>query len=564
MNTLEATKALDRILSNLSISSSDKSCVLIDGAWGIGKTHFIQNYFSEDELIYVSVFGKNSVKDIEKSILIHSLPGFNKFNEDSGFTKVTQGFINDLSKKFLGVNIDSYLNSFSIDDIKFDTTGGKHKIICFDDIERKSDSIEMKNLLGLIEQATKNFHVLIIGNMDELDATDIKIFNKYEEKIINHIIKIDRIDRNTLVSILKNINIENRDEIIDVYLSDNIGFGKAPFGEKSFLINKIHNLRIFTKYVELIMRLEKYLEPNIVDQDILKICKTVIYDYYFPDNDKNKKSMNFDKYNIYKTISKIMVNEDVNKDEFQEYFVSNSEVREDIRNIYCAYRLNEKEFEKLVKKIKSKVQNEDLEYFIKQENVISLVSALNELGMIDSDMIKKMFKIVIDLYSPEKYLVHTKIEYQKWNDSDYYGNEIECHKKIKLFIEKINEKCTVKFENYINNKLEESKNTKDYNELLKLHKFIPINKIEEFEDIFNYYFNQLVDDYSIEISQKIGTLISITNSDLISDFFANRIKNETQITKIKKYEQFDFELEGKMQYEAEEEYYRNNPPEDIE
>lgn len=557
MNTLEATKTLDRVFSNRSICSSDKSCVFIDGSWGIGKTYFIQNYLSknDNEFIYTSVFGKDSVRDIEKSILIHSLPGLKSFNENSGFTKMAQKVVNDISDKFLGVSIDSYLNSFSIDDIKLD----KRKIICFDDIERKSDSIEMKNLLGLIERASKNFDVLIIGNTDELDENNIKMLNKYKEKVIDYLIKIDKIDSDILVCILKSMSIENRNEIVDVYLSNNISFGKAPSGEKSYLKSKINNLRVFMKYVELIIRLERYLEPYKVDEDILKICKDIIYSNYFPINGEKKNYMSFDKYNIYKTINKISLNEDIKKDEFQEYFISNSEVRKDITSIYSAYKLNEREFENLIKKIIIKIQDKDLNYFIKQENVISLADALYEFEIIDKNRMDKLFEIAIDLYSPEK--LHAKIDYLQWSDIDYSGNEIECDVDIRLFIEKINEYSSEKFQNYIIDKLKEARNTKNYEELLKLHNFNEINTIEDFEDIFDYYFNQLVEHYSDEISQKISILINRINSELISDFFTNRIKSETQITKIKKYKQFDFELERKMQYEDEQEYYIINPPE---
>ncbi|APQ75878.1 hypothetical protein FDB72_02150 [Clostridium botulinum] len=564
MNTLEATKALDRIFSDWNIRFNNKSCVLIDGSWGIGKTKFIENYFSENEFIYTSVFGKNSVRDIEKAILIHSLPGLKKFNEDSGLAKVTQKIFNDISDKFLGVSIDSYLNSFSIDDIKLDISGNKRKIICFDDIERKSDSIEMKSLLGLIERAKKNFDVIIICNTHELDEKNNKTFNGYKEKVIDYVINISSVHEDTLNLILKNMDVENRNEIIDVYLKDNISFGKAPTGKKLFLKSKVHNLRVFIKYAELIMKLEKYLEPYKADEHILKICKAVIYDCYFSNKDVKKDSMSFDKFNIYKTINKILLNEDIKKDQFKEYFVANSEIRKDINNIYNAYKLTEKEFKNIIQRIESKIEDEDLEYFIKQENVISLVSVLNEFKILNKKMKVKLFKIAIDLYSPEKYITHTKIDYLKWNDFDYYGNEIECNKIVKSFIEKINEKCTEKFQNSIFNELEKSKNNKDYEKMLKLYKFNQIDKIEEFEDIFDYYFNQLVENYSCEISQKINTLISKTNSEIVGNFFTNRIKNETEVTKIKKYEQFDFELERKMQLEAEEEYYINNPPEEIE
>ena len=243
MNNLQAAKALDTILSSVSISFNNKSCIFIDGAWGIGKTTFIENYFSKNKIEYefisTSVFGKSSVRDIEKSILIHSLPGLKKINEDNGFIKLTKNILNDVSDKFLGVSIDNYINSFSIDDIKLDTIDSRRKIICFDDIERKSGLIEMKDLLGLIERTSKNFDVLIIGNLEELNETndgiDNEIFNKYKEKVIDHVIKIDSIDRSTFNCILKSMNIKNKDEIINVYLNDNVAFGRAPSSKKKFL-----------------------------------------------------------------------------------------------------------------------------------------------------------------------------------------------------------------------------------------------------------------------------------------------------------------------------------------
>lgn len=178
-------------------------------------------------------------------------------------------------------------------------------------------------------------------------------------------------------------------------------------------------------------------------------------------------------------------------------------------------------------------------------------------------MIKSLFEIAIDLFSPEKYIPHTKIDYLRWTDVDNYGNIIECDKKIKLFIEKLNQRCEEKFKKFVNDKLEETKIIKDYEELMKLYSFIEINKIEEFEDIFDYYFEQLSVNYCNDTVRKINTLISNTNSNLISSFFINRINNETQVTRIKKYELFDFELERKMQFEAEEKCIRNNPEEEI-
>ncbi|WP_291560065.1 MULTISPECIES: P-loop NTPase fold protein [unclassified Clostridium] len=565
MNNVQAEKVLNRIFSNQNTRINYKQCILVNGAWGIGKTHFIQNYFSVNqdryEFIYITVFGKNSVKDIEKSILINSLSGFKNLDKENGVAKVTKTLLKDVSEKFLGINIENYINSFSIEDIPCDLSENKHKIICFDDIERKSDSIEMKDLLGLIERAKSKFNVIIVGNLDELEKSDTEIFNRYKEKVIDNIITINSFDRHTLSSILKNMKFKNTDVIIDVYLSGNISFGKSLNG-KTILANKISNLRIFMKYAELIIKLESCLEPYSLEEDIAKMCKAVIYDYYFPGEDKKKNSMNFDKFNIYKTIKKIFLNEDIERDEFREYFVANSEIRKDIVSIYSAYRLNENQFDELINKIYIKIKNSDLDYFMKQRNVISLVSALNEVKRIDQSTVNKLFKICIELYSPENYTRHEKLNCLDWNSIDNYGNEIECDKITRSFIEKTNQKCEEKFKQFINSKYEEAKQNKDYEEIIKLSKFNEIKRIEEFEEIFDYYFNKLNMNYSNEIKSKISTLINRTNSEIISEFFSKRINAEKQITKIRKYEMFDSELEQKMQFEAQEEYYENNPPEE--
>ncbi|MBU3133362.1 KAP family NTPase [Clostridium gasigenes] len=567
MNNVQAKNVLNRIFDEENTRINYKQCILVDGPWGIGKTHFIQNYFSENkekyELVYITVFGKKTVKDVEKSILINLLPGFKNFDKQKGIGKTMQEVLKDMSQKFLGINIENYINSFSIEDIPSILNENKHKIICFDDIERKSDSIEMKDLLGLIERTKSKFDVIIIGNLDEIEKNHIEIFNRYKEKVIDNTITINNFDRDTLKSVLKNMKVENMDIIIDVYLSDNTSFGKK-LNCKTFLVERVNNLRIFMKYVELIVTLERYLAPYSVEKEVAKICKTVIYNHYFPSEDKEKNSMNFDKFNIYKTIKKVLLNEDIERDEFREYFIANSEIRKDIESIYSAYTLNETQFNELINKIYIKIKNSDLEYFIKQKNVIQLISALNEVEIINNDIVENLFIICIELYSPENYKAYEKINYLEWNSSDDYGNEIGCDKTTREFIEKINQKCEEKFNQFINSKYEEAMYNKEYEEIIKIASFNSIKKIEDFEEIFDNYFDELNMDYSNEVDRKIHILINRTKSDIISDFFSKRIKTEKQITKIKKYECFDFILEQKIQAEDQAEYYENNPVEEYE
>ncbi|WP_243156493.1 P-loop NTPase fold protein [Clostridium sp. C8-1-8] len=563
---MKAKQVLNKIFNDNRTILSNKQCILVDGPWGIGKTHFIQNYFTENEekyeLIYVTVFGKNSIKDIEKAILVNSFPGFKNFDPENGAAKLTKSVMKDIGKKFLGINIDNYINLFSIEDIKWDSISDKRKIVCFDDIERKSEKIEMKDLLGLIERTKRKFDVILIGNFNKVEEKGNGVFNEYKEKIIDDIITIDCLDRSTLKHIVNGIGLKNIDTIIDVFLNDNIAFGEA-LNDKTFLQDNVNNLRIFIKYIELIMRVKTYLEPYDVDRNAAKVCKAVIYDYYFQDKNNNKVSMNFDIFNIYKTIKKVFLNEDIKKEEFREYFVANSEIRKDIASINNAYMLNEDEFKKLKAKVFEKVENKDLKYFLKQSDVISLVSSLNEVIKIDPRINGKLLSIAIELYSPEESQPYIDIDYSDWDYIDESDEEVYCADQTKEFIDEVNQICKKKFNEFINNKYDEAMKIKDYMQIIRLLEVTQIRKIKDFEEIFDYYFNELNVTYSEDVEKIISTLISKVNSELIGVFFQDRIKNEKQLTKIKKYQRFDLELEQKIQQEYAYEYYSENYQEDF-
>lgn len=56
-------------------------CILINGAWGIGKTYFLRNkYLSNKEHIYISLFGLNSIEEVKVEI-------YSKLNKVLNFLK---------------------------------------------------------------------------------------------------------------------------------------------------------------------------------------------------------------------------------------------------------------------------------------------------------------------------------------------------------------------------------------------------------------------------------------------------------------------------------------------
>lgn len=73
MNHLNVIKSIKHIIkTNKDLEGN--SCILVNGEWGIGKTHTINEWMKFNQDAYnvkcVSVFGKASIRDIENDILI--------------------------------------------------------------------------------------------------------------------------------------------------------------------------------------------------------------------------------------------------------------------------------------------------------------------------------------------------------------------------------------------------------------------------------------------------------------------------------------------------------------
>jgi hypothetical protein len=552
MDALQASFTIKRILEDTNIFKHKTLCTLIDGDWGIGKTHFIQNYFDQNdyyEAIYVSVFGKESVKEIENTLLINLIPGFKNVNDFGGFAKLLGNFAKDIVDKFAGVNIENYLNSFAIEDIKNSKKDSKKIVICFDDMERKSDSINIKDLLGLIERASINFDVILISNTKEFDEEDLDVFNLYKEKVIDHVIKIDKLSRNILNQILDGVNDLNKDELIDIYIENIIAFGTSSM-DKDYLAEKINNLRIFVKYFNLVVRAKEHIGVGNIDKELLRICKAVVYDYYFPLESKKNKQVNFDKFNIYNDLKKLLLFENISDESFKSYISHISEIRQDINTLYNLHRLNDEELSILNNKIDVKIRGNEMGYFIDQSTVISLTSALEENNLLGRKRFKELLKIAIDIYSPKENSTHASFKHTSWNDFDMYGNEIECNKEIKLFIEEVNIRSKEKFSSILNENINNSIRMKDYDRVLMLLNYDDITERSQFEAIFDYYFCKLEIRYSQENQEKIERLVQVTKSDVIGNFFVERASKENSFTNKKKYQYFDNVLEMKMYHQS--------------
>ena len=185
-------------ISNIIINYNDLpyKCILFDGAWGIGKSYAVRTALEKNNnSCIISVYGMNNIQDIYMKIVIHF------FNKTSlacmeHLSKVIDSIANcNIQTKQIRDVITSILTWEDLFSIVFSAVNNYKYIVVLDDIERIGDHVSMCELMGIIENLKqyKSIKVILVANVDELSAEILKIYKKYEEKIVEKIYVIDSI-----------------------------------------------------------------------------------------------------------------------------------------------------------------------------------------------------------------------------------------------------------------------------------------------------------------------------------------------------------------------------------
>ncbi|MCW6076764.1 KAP family NTPase [Clostridium sporogenes] len=277
---------MSTIKSILNDNCKDKVCIFIDEQWGIGKTYTINKFIDNSEekisLKYVSVFGKDNLKDIIIQLLLGS--GINKNNllkkfKNNNGSKIVGNLLSDVIKQFTGVD-SNFIRNISVENV----TNEENSIICIDDLERKSEKIDINDLLGLIERATANFNIIIIANSFQFTKEESNSFNRFKEKVIDYELVVDELSDETLREILEEkfggLEREIQYKIVETFKRNT---------------TSLNNLRIYKKYINLICKVNS--EINIilnskrfkVDDKMIELCNRVVVENYndFHGNKKN-------------------------------------------------------------------------------------------------------------------------------------------------------------------------------------------------------------------------------------------------------------------------------------
>lgn len=178
---------IDKIKEKLIQIFKDESaiCATINGKWGVGKTYFWHKFVEDNSkklnksFVYISLFGKDSINQIVKEIILQAYRASKVISEVSEkakylkFDKILDSVVPTLGSAIIGCI------SF------FEKKDFENIVICFDDFERLSNKLSIKDVFGLISELKeqKNCHIVMIFNAEELKLDDIK---RYKDKIVDY------------------------------------------------------------------------------------------------------------------------------------------------------------------------------------------------------------------------------------------------------------------------------------------------------------------------------------------------------------------------------------------
>ncbi|ENM3851129.1 NTPase [Vibrio cholerae] len=257
-------KQVEQIIELLN-DPSFPQVVLLDGAWGSGKTHFINHQlinkirevFSPN-IYFFSLYGISSIDDFRDKIISLSMTEqeetsvFAKY-----FSKIVDGAAINMGERGVGAIINGVAGAY-----KYKLYGELDDcVLILDDLERVADDKIIKNILGecLSLAESKNIKVLVVANESKLSCKDDveKVFaDKYKFSFTHE----------EVVSILR-----QEYDALDDQLANELLLNITAINSKNIRVLK----RAVAKFTRIKNEIEK-IENVILDQALSKVLSDVI------------------------------------------------------------------------------------------------------------------------------------------------------------------------------------------------------------------------------------------------------------------------------------------------
>lgn len=294
MHINEKEQRLKELLENNIRSEKIGIAIAVTGSWGVGKTFFWNNFLnsqlSEERIYkkdnvfnrkyaYVSLFGVESLSDL-KTQIYSNIENNHSSIEVPKWLKGLPSIFKDTRVSGLGISAPVKL----IDNLMFNQV--KDSIICFDDFERMSNKLDIKDVMGLANQLKleRNCQVILILDESKTEESNKNKYAEYKEKLIDETIKIVSVEP----------LIRDKSKGIDAPLVDLM----VKFADEL----DIYNFRFFQKVINLYKQFRKKL-PEIVAASTKEIILIRILQGYFIEDFGQNLDINWDQFTLKSQVS---------------------------------------------------------------------------------------------------------------------------------------------------------------------------------------------------------------------------------------------------------------------
>lgn len=243
--------------------------VLFDGAWGIGKTkHVLEAIEGKENIYYISLFGKKDINTFYEELYYLLL------NKNQIKVKKILRHFNKINISKFGMNISIPLVSDLLTSIQKQLKNKDKIVIIIDDLERKSEKLEIKEVFGFIDSVTRNekIKIVLVASSNNFSDDEKIAFHDYAEKSIDRIYKITTYSKEAPINIL----------------------GENIWSSVNQLYREIElkNLRTLEKIELFIKEVVKEIPETIFNhkfnrEDLYKICAAVVI--FVTEHNKNLK-----------------------------------------------------------------------------------------------------------------------------------------------------------------------------------------------------------------------------------------------------------------------------------
>lgn len=170
------------------INDAGLKVIALTGAWGAGKTHLWNEIRkeSQDPIVegarYVSLFGLKDINQLKLKVVQSALPvGGDSSSLTEGLMKTWKASVEALKKVHEGFS--------ALDEIALVAVpvALRNRFVVVDDIERKHASLSVDEVLGFVDEYSRNFgtRFLLILNSDQFPAsTDSELWAAFREKVV--------------------------------------------------------------------------------------------------------------------------------------------------------------------------------------------------------------------------------------------------------------------------------------------------------------------------------------------------------------------------------------------